>query len=285
MERDAAYNRYNHRLYTHDLCLYGLLMERLRRNRCALCGGYSFFPKLSVSRAGEDFSIVRCGDCGHVFVVDPPTDTANHIDIDKIYWAFRPRHYQIRRLILSHLKSGDRVLEIGCGRGEVGYLLRNDPFNYIGFEPARGLSDFGIRAGVPIVQESYSGGRKADAIIVDNVLEHVAEPRMLLEAAASSLNANGIMVVITPNVNDIRALSSNWRDRYLWVPPDHINFFSVADIARMFKHAGLRPRRFKFSPLRLSDYRFAPRAVAESLGLSIFGHNVYAIDQTGATPQ
>jgi hypothetical protein len=45
----------------------------------------------------------------------------------------------------------------------------------------------------------------------------------------------------------------------------------------MFERAGLKARRFGFSPLSLSDWKFLPRAAAETLGLSIFGHNVYAI--------
>jgi SAM-dependent methyltransferase len=251
-------------------------MDRSPRVVCALCDAASFVPKLTVDRAGERFSIVACADCGHVFVADPPADTANHVDVNKIDWGFRPRHHQIRRLILSRLKPGQRVLEIGCGRGEVGYLLRNDPLTYVGYEPATGLSDFGIRAGVSIVQEVYEGGAKADAVVIDNVLEHVAQPRQLLETAAASLNPGGIVIVITPNVHDIRALSSAWRARHLWVPPDHINFFSEKDIASLFRFAHLQPKRFRFSPLRMSDYRFFPRAAAETIGLSIFGHNVYA---------
>jgi hypothetical protein len=219
-------------------------MDRAPRFACALCGAVPFVPKLTVDRAGERFSIVACASCGHVFVADPPADTANHVDINKIDWAFRPRHRQIRRLILSRLKPGQRVLEIGCGRGEVGHLLRNDPLKYVGYEPAAGLSDFGIRAGVPIVQQVYEGG--------------------------------GMVIVITPNVHDIRAVSPVWRARHLWVPPDHINFFSKKDIESLFRFAHLRPKRFRFSPLQLSDYRFFPRAAAETIGLSIFGHNVYA---------
>jgi SAM-dependent methyltransferase len=252
-------------------------MERTLRRQCAICGGVSFTPYHSVHRSEETFSIVTCDCCGHIFVADPPADTANHIDINKIDWAFRPRHNQIRRLILSRLKPGQRVLEIGCGRGEVGFLMGKDPVQYQGYEPARGLSDFGIRAGVPIVQQVYKGGARADAIIIDNVLEHVAEPLELIALAAGSLNAGGMMVVITPNVHDIRAISRKWRDRHLWVPPDHINFFSANDIEFIFRSVGLKPQRFKFSPLRMSDYRFFPRAAAETLGLSIFGHNVYAL--------
>lgn len=252
-------------------------MKRSPRKRCAICQCIYFRPLLSINRLGQDFSIVRCGDCYHTFVADPPADTANHVDINKIDWAFRPRHHQIRRMLLRHLKPGQRVLEIGCGRGEIGYLLRHDPFEYTGFEPADGLSDFGIRAGVPITKQVYAGGLRADAVIVDNVLEHVLEPQALLAMAAASLNPDGLLILITPNVNDIRARSKDWRDRHLWVPPDHVNFFSARDMKRLFKAVSLAPQRFGFSPLGWLDYRFFPRAIAENLHLSIFGHNLYAV--------
>jgi SAM-dependent methyltransferase len=250
---------------------------RSPRSQCPICKGTQFDPKLSLSRKGESFEIVTCHDCSFIFVADPEADTANHIDIDKIDWAFRPRHSQIRRLLLSRLSPGRKVIEIGCGRGEVGFLMRKDPVEYIGYEPARGLSDFGIRAGVPIIQTTFEGNERADAVVIDNVLEHVADPADMLEIASAALNPGGILVVITPNVNDIRALSPTWRKRNLWVPPDHINYFSAADIAAMFARAGMSPRRFKFTPLSLQDFKFYVRALAETAGLSIFGHNLYAI--------
>ncbi|WP_439409770.1 class I SAM-dependent methyltransferase [Bradyrhizobium sp. DASA03076] len=252
-------------------------MKREPRTRCPICEEPEFRSKLRVTRHNENFEIVECGACGFTFVADPPTDTANHVDINKIDWAFRPRHNQIRRLILKHIKPGGRVLEIGCGRGEVGYLLRHDPVRYQGYEPAHGLSDFGIRAGVPIHQRIYSGGEKADVVVIDNVLEHVAEPAALIKTAAESLTPGGLLIVITPNRDDVRAaLSTAWREKYLWVPPDHINFFSATDINAIFAQIGMRPERFKFAPLTLSDWKFVPRATAESLGLSIFGHNLFA---------
>lgn len=250
---------------------------RKPRSQCPICNGTQFEPKLCLTRHGESFEIVTCRHCGLIFVADPEADTANHIDIDKIDWAFRPRHSQIRRLLLSRLSPGQKVVEIGCGRGEVGFLMRKDPVEYTGYEPARGLSDFGIRAGVPIIQTVFEGDQRADAIVIDNVLEHVAEPAKMLEVAASALNPGGILVAITPNVNDVRALSSEWQKRHLWVPPDHINFFSAKDIATMFARAGIFPTRFKFTPLALQDWRFYPRALAETIGLSIFGHNVYSV--------
>jgi SAM-dependent methyltransferase len=251
--------------------------DRKPRSQCPICDGAQLDPKLRLTRQGESFEIVSCHDCGFIFVADPEADTANHIDINKIGWAFRPRHSQIRRLLLSRLSPGQKIIEIGCGRGEVGFLMRGDPLEYAGYEPARGLSDFGIRAGVPIIQRTFEGDQRADAIVIDNVLEHVAEPAKMLEIAASALNPGGILIAITPNVNDIRALSPEWQKRHLWVPPDHINFFSAKDIDTMFARTGMFPKRFKFDPLTLRDWKFYPRALAETIGLSIFGHNVYSI--------
>ena len=131
--------------------------------------------------------------------------------------------------------------------------------------------------GVPIIQATFEGNQRADAIVIDNVLEHVAEPAEMLDIAFNALNPGGTLIAITPNVNDMRALSPSWRKRNLWVPPDHINFFSAKDLATMFSRSGMYPKRFKFAPLTLQDWKFFPRALAETMGLSIFGHNVYAI--------
>ena len=86
------------------------------------------------------------------------------------------------------------------------------------------------------------------------------------------------MVVIVPNVHDVRAFSKKWRTRHLWVPPDHINYFSRKDIFRLMNGEGLSAKPFGLRPLRLrKDWRFLPRAMAESVGLSLFGHNVYGV--------
>lgn len=252
--------------------------SRATRQKCPICGENRFRQKFPIDRSGERFHIVACEACGFIFVVDPPADTANHAEEgQQLVWRFRSRHEQIRRLLLAHLKPGASVLEIGCGRGELGYIMRNDPLSYIGYEPARGLAEFGIAAGVQIVREPYNGGKSTDAVVIDNVIEHVTEPAEMIRTAAASLNPNGLLIVITPNVDDLRRLSPTWRRKNLWVPPDHINYFSARDISRMFRDAGIVDQRFRFSSLTPADWKYFPRAIAECLGLSILGHNVFGV--------
>ena len=84
---------------------------RSQRTQCPLCEAKNFSLKFEMERGGQAFKIVSCRGCRFVFVADPEADTANHIDINKIDWAFRPRHFQIRRLLLAHLSAGQQVLE------------------------------------------------------------------------------------------------------------------------------------------------------------------------------
>src|SRR5262245_53475224 len=116
---------------------------RISRDACPLCAASERSPFRTVTRLGSNHEIVKCAGCGFVYAATARYDTADHGEISTLYWRFRSRHHQIRRLIHQHLKPGSRVVEIGCGRGELGYVMRNDPYIYVGYEPADGLSRFG----------------------------------------------------------------------------------------------------------------------------------------------
>ena len=157
--------------------------------------------------------------------------------------------------------------------------MRDDPFTYLGYEPASGLSRFGQQHGVNIVHDFFRSetAAPADAIVIDNVLEHVLDPKGLLADAVTTLAAGGIAIVIVPNRNDLRQALPSWRDTRHWIPPDHINYFSMTDVKQMFSDCGLDAKSFGFHALTLRDYRYFPRAALEGIGTYLLGHNVYAV--------
>jgi SAM-dependent methyltransferase len=257
----------------------GLNEERTKRENCPLCQSGKRSVLRRVERRGQAYEIARCARCGFGYVTDPRRDTADHVEEAAIGWEFRPRHHQTRRLLLQHLASGARIAEIGCGRGELGFLMRSDPVDYVGYEPARGLSDFGLKRGVNILQTAFTPEpQSAEAVILDNVLEHVLDPKRMIHEAILTLRPGGLLVIIVPNRWDIRQLVPAWRDRHLWIPPDHINYFRWSDLSGLLRQCGLTPRPFAFSSLQWrNDMKFVPRALLERFGLHILGHNMYSI--------
>jgi SAM-dependent methyltransferase len=211
----------------------------IARDVCPLCGSVDRAAFRTVARLGSNHKLVKCSDCGFVYAAKARPDTADHGEISMLYWRFRSRHHQIRRLIHLHLKPGSQIVEIGCGRGELGYIMKDDPYSYTGYEPASGLSKFGQQHGVNVVHDFFrrETAPAADAIIVDNVLEHVIDPQGLLADAVMTLRAGGLAVVIVPNRDDLRQVVPSWRDARHWIPPDHINYFSMKDVERMLPSA------------------------------------------------
>jgi len=109
--------------------------------------------------------------------------------------------------IRENIDEGDKVLDVGCGNGNVSLFLgqkgvqvkgidisaeaiaiakARNPFSYVEFEvcAAEKLSDIG---------ERYK------AVVCSEVLEHLDEPHALLEVLYELLTDDGILIVTVPN--------------------------------------------------------------------------------------
>jgi SAM-dependent methyltransferase len=127
--------------------------------------------------------------------------------------------------------------------------------------------------------EKYAETGSADGVIFDNVLEHVENPDALVRAAVASLRDGGVLVVIVPNLNDIRRLRRRWRERHHWQPHCHINYFSARDVNWLFARHGLKLRFFGFEAIGGpgDDTSLLPRVLADSVGVHVLGLNCYGI--------
>lgn len=101
---------------------------------------------------------------------------------------YERRQKELVRLISSHLRSGDRVLDIGCGFGQLGRALA---------DATPGLQVEGVesvrRGGELIPVTAYEGTRMPwpdktfDAVILADVLHHdLSQERLLAEATRVS---------------------------------------------------------------------------------------------------
>src|SRR4051794_21366865 len=69
--------------------------------------------------------------------------------------VYRSRLKELLRHILPHLKTGDRVLDVGCGNGTLGRALMDAPTSPEGLI-VEGL-ERAVRGGEPITVHAYDG--------------------------------------------------------------------------------------------------------------------------------
>lgn len=236
---------------------------------CPLCGGgtFSFERRLRDNRTGafeETFTLARCEGCGLLALrpqPDPRELAAGYVrgygpyatdDTQPV--PLRQRQERLRRAwhVLDGQATPDRfslrgrVLDVGAGQGaNVAYML------------ARGVDAFGIEPNPRSVEVCRSRGLPVvcgdletveleqgsfDAVLLDQVLEHLLDPVGVLKLAVRALRPGGRLVLTTPNADSLyaRAFGDEWAH---WHVPYHVYLYRKTDLRRLFEVAGLVPKR------------------------------------------
>jgi SAM-dependent methyltransferase len=254
-----------------------------------MCGTRETAPGVAIDHRGVEFAIERCARCDFLYVSNPSGTTFDHVQNAPAQVPEKARHRQIKRVCDKVLKGRARpgtplrVVEVGGGWGGLAQVFSRDPtWQYTGFEPSAARAAFGRDRGFDMREGLFDGSGAAgiaDAVVFDNVLEHVEDPRGLVRDAIATLRAGGVLVVIVPNRHDVRRFHPAWRRRHYWQPHCHINYFSKSDLDGLFAAHGMKPRFFGFEAVGglRDDVGLLPRVVADRLGVHVLGLNAYGI--------
>lgn len=146
-----------------------------------------------------------------------------------------------------------RLLDVGCGSGRFLAKMRNFGWEVTGVEPdpkavevARKVLDIEVCQGTledtEFTQDSF------DALTMSHVIEHVADPLVLLKECKRVLKPGGRLVLVTPNVESLGAWAFNQAWLH-WDPPRHLFLFSPRTLTRCVESAGLRILTLRTSAL------------------------------------
>jgi SAM-dependent methyltransferase len=155
--------------------------------------------------------------------------------------------------LLALIPSSARtVLDVGCARGELGWMLkeRSADIHITGIEmsPALALEAKSRldRVLVETIETSlpHPSDESFDCIIFADVLEHLVNPYAVLASVKLKLRANGVIVASIPNVRHHRVL--RWlllHGRWEYgegglLDSGHLRFFTLSGIKWMFEWAG-----------------------------------------------
>lgn len=225
---------------------------------CNLCGARNEVVVGTHDRDGHPLRTVLCRTCGLVWTNPRPSaadmnayyETTYRADykgqaappLRKIVRGFlgaSGRRRMLRELLASVPQEPARMLDVGCGAGELVYLMRRDGVDASGLEPGIEFADFARTVlRVPIqaaaVDAATVTDSSVDLVTMYHALEHVPDPRSVLHTARGWLKQGGRLIVEVPN---IAALVQAPSHQYHYA---HLHHFTSSTLAALGEAAGLR---------------------------------------------
>ena len=145
---------------------------------------------------------------------------------------------------LNHLqgKAPGRLLDVGCGNGQflaaaaaAGWTAVGIDFDVEAIAAARRLP--GVEAEVGDLADRRFETASFDAVMLNNVIEHVPDPVAVFAECARLLRPGGRLVMITPNLDALghRVFGPDWRGLE---PPRHLYLFTARTLRRFARRAG-----------------------------------------------
>jgi glycosyltransferase involved in cell wall biosynthesis/2-polyprenyl-3-methyl-5-hydroxy-6-metoxy-1,4-benzoquinol methylase len=203
--------------------------------------------------------VVRCEDCGLVFLNPQPSDA----ELAKIYSAdyFLGSDSATGRQTVSEIKQATaklylskirtyqaldhgRLLEIGCGDGDFlvsaekeGWHVTGVEYSSAASERARSrLKNGDVRCG-ELVQANLPA-EQFDLCVISDVIEHVRSPRDFLQEIHRVLKPGGTLFVATPSIDSWSARVM--RQKWMEFKAEHLTYFDRQNLQTLLFESGFR---------------------------------------------
>jgi len=200
---------------------------------------------------GKDFQLTRCRNCGLVSTTSTPA--AKAIEYDQNYFEntnaylqkeaeFRGIFSHIFDLIGAYLPDRGTLLDVGCGVGLLLDVARRRGYRVSGVEISPYAADIARRryrldVNTGALQEAKYEDGAFDVVIMNHVLEHLADPPAVLSEIRRTMKPGGALAVGVPNFASIfrRALRSRWPSL---LPEQHLWHFSPSTLKKLLAKSG-----------------------------------------------
>jgi SAM-dependent methyltransferase len=226
---------------------------------CAVCGEDR--PEMFKIWFDGYVKVYRCLQCGFISQFPGPGSDTIITDYEDYYsLSFLERNqefmYPQRRRVMEDIidrirkiKPGGDILDIGCGDGHFLYLCERRGFRCYGVENSKNLSEYAsTKSNAKITQGLYSREMfeegSFDVISLIQVLEHIPEPKEMLESIRYHLRPGGVVVVEIPSIKAPHFLAYRMTKIKKFVaPPDgvidsHFGYFSPKTLLSLTERCG-----------------------------------------------
>jgi SAM-dependent methyltransferase len=222
--------------------------EKIAR-ACAACGSTDARP-LGIK---NELDIVSCRKCASVYTPYSPWYSSEYYYVsyyteDLSTPAFLQKRLEEITAEFSPYRQTNRLLDVGCGAGNLLQAARKNGWNAQGLDVApnsvKHVRSLGFEVFQGELQQANFPAGHFDVITAAELLEHLPDPRSLLEEVARVLRPGGLFWTTTPHARGLssRVLGINWR--CVW-PPEHLQLFSVGGLKSLLDDVGFRNIRVR----------------------------------------
>lgn len=223
--------------------------------RCRLCESDRLDVVCDHIRGDIPCSVLRCGDCGLVFLPRAFFDPERLRQQYEQNYDWQPNLSGLEATAASpYLRRVERIaslldpertelLEIGSGFGYFLEAVRPRVKSVVGQELNRKQAQHcRDTLGIEILAEAVDeipAGRKFDMVCLFQVLEHATDPVALARAALRLVRPGGLLYLDVPSVNDalLAVHDVPGYDRF-WFRPLHLMNFDHRTLAEVLTRAG-----------------------------------------------
>ena len=239
-----------------------------RKIKCPICNNCDFnnISRLFDDRYGEPniYSISKCTRCNHLITL--PRIRNN--DLSNLYGNFYPRKNLTPDSIIKEansensrfskilrwlkgtnnqgqffIKKDQSMLDIGCGSGVSLIEATNMGANAYGVEADPNIKSLAEKLNLNIFIGNFDKktyyGKTFDLIVLNQVIEHIPEPKNLLEIIKERMSSKSKLIISFPNTKSFWCYISGkkWIN---WHVPYHLHHFDDNNFERMAKECGFK---------------------------------------------
>lgn len=242
--------------------------------KCLVCDAdspqvlYSGYDRL-LGLPGE-FTVVKCSNCGFVYLNPRPSEREMEKYYPEEYYSFqrwtedvgslRTHYRKIKWKSLSRINptriSGvppfverGKILDFGCGSGEVLNILKKVGWETYGVEINEKAAEYARSKGLKVFDQDLRSIRFPDdyfdVVRMRSVLEHLHQAPMILEEIYRILKRQGRLLLIVPNIDSLefKIFRSKW---YPLDIPRHIYHFSSKSLIALLKEYCFKVEKLRY---------------------------------------
>lgn len=228
--------------------------------KCPICSN------ADLTSLGEknSFEIVKCNHCITLF--SKPKDNLqpdfydynnyyrdkNLITLDFVYETYR----EVVRGVESY-RVNNRFLDVGCGAGALLEVANEMKWETHGIEISKTavkfMKDRGLNVFEGGLEQAGFPDNYFDVITCTEVIEHVTDPKSLINEMSRILSPKGVLWMTTPHSCGLSGtlLKTKWCNIY---PPEHLTLFSIKSLKLCLEDAGFKKFRFVSSGVNPFDF-------------------------------